>query len=318
MVTSMDPVFRLLTSGDLLWMLTGSEGCGDLCRARSGSSLPFSLERSSRLPWSAFLSSFCHRETFHSALQPRGLCPCCSTPAPGLDLLLCQAQEALPVPAATLTNPNGHRHGTASKEASAAGPGRAGQRPSVPWGWQLLPRCLLTSAEAGRKPNPVGMFLSSSQPLTPGLKCSSTWKRSSEEGSCEHMGIGKEPNPVNPTISPGPHPAVLASTHPRPVLWRESRGNKHEQKGSRFVPSKRTAHSRGILTVAILGQQTQRSTTELGSIYIYIYIFIHTHPEPQPLLTRSCANPAHARTAEGWVPPEPSVRLFQDLSNFLC
>lgn len=193
MVTSMDPVFRLLTRGDLLWMLTGSEGCGDFCRARSGSSLPFSLERSSRLPWSAFLSSFCHRETLHSALQPRGLCPCCPTPAPGLDLLLCQAQEAPPAPAATPTNPNGHRHGLPAphghcQQGSFCSRARQSRTvPKGPLGLAVLPRCLLTSAEAGRKPNPVGMFLSSSQPLTPGLKCSSTWKRSSEEGSCEHI-----------------------------------------------------------------------------------------------------------------------------------
>lgn len=43
-----------------------------------------------------------------------------------------------------------------------------------------------TSEEAGRKPEPRGAFSSSSQPLTPGLKWSSTWKRSSEVGSCTH------------------------------------------------------------------------------------------------------------------------------------
>lgn len=42
----------------------------------------------------------------------------------------------------------------------------------------------LTSAEAGRKPKPAGALPSSSQPFTPGLKCSSTWNLSSEEGSC--------------------------------------------------------------------------------------------------------------------------------------
>lgn len=114
MVTSMDPVFRFLISGDLRWMLTGSEGCGDFCRARSGSSLPFSFERSSRLPWSAFLSSFCHKEALHSCLQACGLCPCCPTPAPGSDLLLCQAQEAPTVPAATLMNPDKTRTQPAS------------------------------------------------------------------------------------------------------------------------------------------------------------------------------------------------------------
>lgn len=40
--------------------------------------------------------------------------------------------------------------------------------------------CRATSAEAGLKPKPVGAFSSSSTPLTPGLKWSSTWKRSSE------------------------------------------------------------------------------------------------------------------------------------------
>lgn len=43
--------------------------------------------------------------------------------------------------------------------------------------------CRSTSAEAGRKPKPVGAFSSSSTPFTPGLKWSSTWKRSSEEMS---------------------------------------------------------------------------------------------------------------------------------------
>lgn len=43
--------------------------------------------------------------------------------------------------------------------------------------------CRATSAEAGLKPKPVGAFSSSSTPLTPGLKWSSTWKRSSEERS---------------------------------------------------------------------------------------------------------------------------------------
>lgn len=43
--------------------------------------------------------------------------------------------------------------------------------------------CRATSAEAGLKPKPVGAFSSSSTPLTPGLKWSSTWKRSSEEMS---------------------------------------------------------------------------------------------------------------------------------------
>lgn len=41
-----------------------------------------------------------------------------------------------------------------------------------------------TSDAAGRKPKPSGTFSSSSHPLTPGLKWSSTWNRSSEEGSC--------------------------------------------------------------------------------------------------------------------------------------
>lgn len=44
--------------------------------------------------------------------------------------------------------------------------------------------CRATSAEAGLKPKPVGAFSSSSTPLTPGLKWSSTWKRSSEVRSC--------------------------------------------------------------------------------------------------------------------------------------
>lgn len=42
------------------------------------------------------------------------------------------------------------------------------------------PTCRATSAEAGLKPKPVGAFSSSSTPFTPGLKWSSTWKRSSE------------------------------------------------------------------------------------------------------------------------------------------
>ena len=41
-----------------------------------------------------------------------------------------------------------------------------------------------TSEEAGLKPKPVGAFSSSPTPLTPGLKWSSTWKRSSDEMSC--------------------------------------------------------------------------------------------------------------------------------------
>lgn len=47
--------------------------------------------------------------------------------------------------------------------------------------------CRATSAEAGLNPKPVGAFSSSSTPFTPGLKWSSTWKRSSEERSCEEM-----------------------------------------------------------------------------------------------------------------------------------
>lgn len=47
--------------------------------------------------------------------------------------------------------------------------------------------CRATSAEAGLNPKPVGAFSSSSTPLTPGLKWSSTWKRSSDERSCEEM-----------------------------------------------------------------------------------------------------------------------------------
>lgn len=48
-----------------------------------------------------------------------------------------------------------------------------------------------TSEEAGRKPKPIGALSSSLHPFTPGLKCNSTWKRSSEEGSyrykCQQM-----------------------------------------------------------------------------------------------------------------------------------
>lgn len=43
-----------------------------------------------------------------------------------------------------------------------------------------------TSEEAGRKPKPSGALSSSLHPFTPGLKCNSTWKRSSEEGSYRH------------------------------------------------------------------------------------------------------------------------------------
>lgn len=49
---------------------------------------------------------------------------------------------------------------------------------------QQAPTQPLTSEEAGRKPKPVGAFSSCSTPLTPGLKWSSTWKRSSDEMSC--------------------------------------------------------------------------------------------------------------------------------------
>lgn len=45
---------------------------------------------------------------------------------------------------------------------------------------------VFTSAEAGRNPKPKGAFSSSRQLLTPGLKCSSTWNRSSEDGSYKH------------------------------------------------------------------------------------------------------------------------------------
>lgn len=156
--------------------------------------------------------------------------------------------------------------GTASRQVSAAGPDGPGQCPSVPWGWQLLPRCPLTSAEAGRKPNPVGMFLSSSQPLTPGLKCSSTWKRSSEEGSCECMSqaIGEEPNTVNPTISTGKGttPLCWPARIPGPFFGGKATSTNRMAPGLSHPKGQPwSAHSWGILTVTILGQQPQRSIT---------------------------------------------------------
>lgn len=83
-------------------MLTGSESCGDLCCMRSGSSMLLSLERSSRLPWSAFLSSFCSTETLTlqahgSASAPQAL-PSPGSPALGSSGGQQDAQTALVSP----------------------------------------------------------------------------------------------------------------------------------------------------------------------------------------------------------------------------
>lgn len=119
----MDPVLWFRMSGDLLWMVIGS----DSGTARSVSS----RERSSRLPGSVCFCPFWvrrrRRENTHAA-------PCEKKST--AEMLRCDST------------------------------------------------CRATSADAGLKPKPVGAFSSSSTPLTPGLKWSSTWKRSSEERSC--------------------------------------------------------------------------------------------------------------------------------------
>jgi hypothetical protein len=57
-ITSMEPAFRLRMSGDLLGRPGPSEGWGEVCNARSGSSDAFPGHRFSMLPWSVLIS-FC-------------------------------------------------------------------------------------------------------------------------------------------------------------------------------------------------------------------------------------------------------------------
>lgn len=57
-ITSMEPAFRLRMRGDLLGRPGPSEGWGEVCNARSGSSDAFLGHRFSMLPWSVFISSF--------------------------------------------------------------------------------------------------------------------------------------------------------------------------------------------------------------------------------------------------------------------
>lgn len=57
-ITSMEPAFRLRMRGDLLGRPGPSDGWGEVCRARSGSSDAFPGHRFSMLPWSVFISSF--------------------------------------------------------------------------------------------------------------------------------------------------------------------------------------------------------------------------------------------------------------------
>lgn len=57
-ITSMDPAFLFRMRGDLLGWPGPSEGCGEVCNARSGSSGAFFGHRFSMLPWSVFISSF--------------------------------------------------------------------------------------------------------------------------------------------------------------------------------------------------------------------------------------------------------------------
>lgn len=57
-ITSMDPALRLRMRGDLLGRPGPSEGRGEVCSARSGSSGTFPGHRFSMLPWSVFISSF--------------------------------------------------------------------------------------------------------------------------------------------------------------------------------------------------------------------------------------------------------------------
>lgn len=58
-ITSMEPALRLRMRGDLLGRPGPSEGWGEVCSARSGSSDAFPGHRFSMLPWSVFISSFC-------------------------------------------------------------------------------------------------------------------------------------------------------------------------------------------------------------------------------------------------------------------
>lgn len=57
----MEPVLRFRIKGDRRWMQTGSKGCGDCVSALSVSSLTLASARSSRLPCSGFLASFCKK-----------------------------------------------------------------------------------------------------------------------------------------------------------------------------------------------------------------------------------------------------------------